>query len=106
MTKLTVVEQAGVLHKPGSRRSCIIQVPDGMVDEQVQAYVPGLYILSSRSYAVDRFGHLALRFKLYLDEIEMDPDTANGPEQPTLFADREIIFGPTFRVRSRRWIGH
>jgi hypothetical protein len=101
-----VVEQAAVLHKPTSRGQCIIQVPDGTVGEAVQAYAPGLYILSDRSYTVDRWGHLALRFKLYLDEIEMNPDTAAGPEQSALFADHELVFGPTFRARSRRWSGH
>ena len=100
-----VVEQAGVLHKPGSHARCVIQVPDGTVGEEMQAYAPGLYILSGRSYTVDRWGHLALRFKIYLDEIEMNPDAAAGPEQSALFEDRDIIFGPTFRVRSRRWSG-
>jgi hypothetical protein len=98
-----VVEQAGVLHKPGGHARCIVQIPDATVGEETKAYAPGLYILSYRSYTVDRWGHLALRFKIYLDEIEMDPDAAGGPEQAALFEDRDIIFGPTFRVRSRRW---
>ena len=98
-----VVEQAGVLHKPGSHARCIIQVPDGTVGEEMQAYAPGLYILSGRSQTLDRWGHLALRFKIYLDDIEMNPDAAAGPEQAALFEDRDIIFGPTLRVRSRRW---
>ena len=84
---------------------CIIEVPDASVGEVVQAYAPGLYILSDRSFTVTQWGHLALRFKLYLDEIEMNPDAAAGPEQSTLFADRDVIFGPTFRARSRRWSG-
>lgn len=102
---LTVIEQHAILHKPGTREECKFQIPDATVNEEPIPYPPGLYSISDRSITINEWQQLRLRYKLFLDEIEMDPDGESGPEQLGLLDERDVSHGPFFRVRSRRWKG-
>lgn len=100
----TIREQWGFLVKPGSREPVRIQVPDEMVGEAVEPYPRGLHTISGRSITVDAWGHLRLRYKMYLDQIQMNPPEPEGP-QPGLFEAASSSTGPGFNVRVRAWKG-
>ena len=71
----TIREQWAFLVKPGSRDRIRIQIPDETVDEDAQPYPRGMLTISARSITVDQWGRLRLRYKMYLDQIEMTAET-------------------------------
>lgn len=98
----TIREQWAFLVKPGSRDRVRIQIPDETVGEQVQPYPRGMHTISSRSIMVDEWGRLRLRYKMYLDQIQMNPSKRETPQ----FGLFEVSgAGPGFRVRVRDWKG-
>lgn len=101
----TIREQWGFLVKPGSRERVRIQIPDETVGEDAQPYARGMHTISGRSITVDQWGRLRLRYKMYLDQIQMDP-----PEPDTLqrglFDAADGSRGPGFNVRVRDWKGY
>lgn len=99
----TIREQWVFLVKPGSRELVRIQIPDETVGERAEPYPPGLHAISGRSITVDQWGHLRLRYKMYLDHIQMNSRETAGP-QFGLFEDRGLA-GPGFNVRQRTWKG-
>ena len=99
----TVREQWAYLVKPGSRDRVRIQIPDETVGEEPRPYPRGLHSISSRSVRVDQWGRVRLRYKIYLDQIEMNP--LGEDAQLGLFDDGSAIDGPGFRVRQREWKG-
>lgn len=101
----TIREQWAFLVKPGSRDRVRIQIPDETVGEQVQPYPRGMHTISSRSILVDEWGRLRLRYKMYLDQIEMNPPNLDTPQFGLFEASKEEGAGPGFRVRVRDWKG-
>jgi len=101
----TIREQWAFLVKPGSRDRVRIQIPDETVGEQVQPYPRGMHTISSRSISVDEWGRLRLRYKMYLDQIEMNPPNLDTPQFGLFEASKEEAAGPGFRVRVRDWKG-
>lgn len=99
----TVREQWAFLVKPGSREAIRIQIPDETVGELAEPYPRGLHSISGRSITVDQWGRLRLRFKMYLDQIQMNPPETANP-QPGLFESGDYA-GPGFSVRQRAWKG-
>lgn len=98
----TIREQAAFLVKPESREPFRMQIPDETVGESVEPYPRGLYSISARSISVDQWGRLRLRFKMYLDQIQMNrPET--GEPQSGLFEGASDSAGPGFNVRERTW---
>ena len=101
----TIREQWGFLVKPGSRERVRIQIPDETVGENAQPYARGMHTISGRSITVDPWGRLRLRYKMYLDQIQMnhpEPDTL----QRGLFDAADGSRGPGFNVRVRGWKGY
>ncbi|MFS8413483.1 hypothetical protein EIQ10_20510 [Xanthomonas campestris pv. campestris] len=101
----TIREQWGFLVKPGSRERVRIQIPDETVGEDAQPYPRGMHTISSRSITVDQWGRLRLRYKMYLDQIQMNslhPDDI----QRGLFDGADVSRGPGFNVRVRDWKGY
>lgn len=101
----TIREQWAFLVKPGSRDRVRIQIPDETVGEQVQPYSRGMHTISSRSITVDEWGHLRLRYKMYLDQIEMNSSEPKGSQRGLFEAFEEREAGPGFKVRVRNWKG-
>jgi len=99
----TVREQWAFLVKPGSREPIRIQIPDETVGELAEPYPRGLHSISGRSITVDQWGRLRLRYKMYLDQIRMNPPETGNP-QLGLF-ETEGNAGPGFSVRQRDWKG-
>ena len=94
-------EQWAFLVKPGSREPVRIQIPDETVGEIAEPYPRGLHSISSRSVTVDQWGRLSLRYKMYLDQIQINPPETGNP-QTGLF-DAGDHAGPGFNVRQRAW---
>lgn len=101
----TIREQWAFLVKPGSRDRVRIQIPDETVGEQAQPYPCGMHTISSRSILVDEWGRLRLRYKMYLDQIQMNPSKLETPQFGLFEASKEEGVGPGFRVRVRDWKG-
>jgi hypothetical protein len=99
----TIREQWAFLVKPGSREPVRIQIPDETVGEVAEPYPRGLHTISERSITVDKWGRLRLRYKMYLDQIEMNPPEPDGPQRG-LFESAGV--GPGFHVRIREWKGY
>lgn len=97
----TIREQSAFLVKPGSREPIRIQIPDETVGELAEPYRRGLHSISSRSITVDRWGRLRLRYKMYLDKIQMNSPKTGNP-QSSLFETGNPN-GPGFNVRQRAW---
>lgn len=100
----TIREQWAYLVKPGSRELVRLQIPDETVGEEALPYPRGLHSISARSVTVGQWGRIRLRYKIYLDQIEMNPQDAEA-EQPGLFDEKSAVDGPGFRVRQRNWKG-
>ncbi|MEG3156847.1 single-stranded DNA-binding protein [Lysobacter zhanggongensis] len=100
----TIREQWAYLVKPGSREPVRLQIPDETVGEKALPYPRGLHAISARSLTVDQWGRLRLRYKIYLDHIEMNPPDTED-KQVGLFDHQSTIGGPGFRVRPRDWKG-
>lgn len=100
----TIREQWAYLVKPGSREPVRLQIPDETVGEEALPYPRGLHSISARSVTVGQWGRVRLRYKIYLDQIEMNPPDATEA-QIGLFEDQNIGDGPGFRVRQRKWKG-
>jgi hypothetical protein len=100
----TIREQWAYLVKPGSRAPVRLQIPDDTVGEEAVPYPRGLHSVSTRSITVGQWGHIRLRHKVYLDQIEMSPPDAHDM-QIGLFEGPNIVDGPGFRVRQRDWKG-
>lgn len=99
----TIREQSAFLVKPGSCVPIRIQIPDETVGEIAEPYLCGLHSISERSFKVDQWGRVSLRYKTYLDQIQMNqPDT--GQPQLNLFEAGQPL-GPGFNVRRRAWKG-
>jgi hypothetical protein len=101
----TIREQWGFLVKPGSRERVRIQIPDETVGEDAKPYPRGMHTISSRSIAVDQWGRLRLRHKMYLDQIQMSPPGPDVPQR-SLFDATDESRGPGFNVRMRNWKGY
>lgn len=101
----TIREQWAFLVKPGSRERMRIQIPDETVGEDAQPYPRGMHMLSGRSITVDQWGRMRLRYKTYLDQIQMNPPEPDVP-QLGLFEATDVSAGPGFNVRARDWKGH
>ncbi|ASK96778.1 hypothetical protein KWH01_21525 [Xanthomonas campestris pv. merremiae] len=101
----TIREQWAFLVKPGSRDRVRIQIPDETVGEQVQPYSRGMHTISSRSITVDERGRLRLRYKMYLDQIQMNSSKLEGAQRGLFEAAEEREAGPGFKVRVRSWKG-
>ncbi len=101
----TIREQWGFLVKPGSRERMRIQIPDETVGEDALPYPRGIHAISGRSITVDKWGRLRLRYKMYLDQIQMNPPEPDGPQRG-LFDAADGSRGPGFNVRVRDWKGH
>lgn len=99
----TIREQEAFLVKPGSREPLRIQIPDETVGEDAEPYPLGLHTISSRSITLDQWGRLRLRYKTYLDQIQMNRPEAENP-QASLFESGDSA-GPGFNVRQRAWKG-
>lgn len=69
----TIREQWAFLVKPGSRERVRIQIPDETVGEEAQPYARGMHTISGRSITIDQWVRLRLRYKMYLDQIQMNP---------------------------------
>ena len=100
----TIREQWAFLVKPGSRDPVRIQIPDETVGEEAQPYARGMHTISGRSITVDQWGRLRLRYKMYLDQIQMNPPEPRGPQRG-LFERVDGSEGPGFNVRVRDWKG-
>lgn len=100
----TIREQWAFLVKPGSRNRVRIQIPDATVGEDAQPYSRGMHTISGRSITVDQWGRLRLRYKMYLDQIQMNP-TEPRAAQRGLFEAVDGSEGPGFNVRVRDWKG-
>lgn len=99
----TIREQWAFLVKPGSREPIRMQIPDETVGELPEPYPRGLHSISGRSITVDQWGRLRLRYKMYLDQIQMNsPDS--GTSQLGLF-EAGGDAGPGFSLRQRDWKG-
>lgn len=57
-----------------------IQIPDETVGEEVQPYPHGMHTVSARSLMIDERGRLRLRYKMYLDQIQMNPSKLDLPQ--------------------------
>lgn len=101
----TIREQWAFLVKPGSRDRVRIQIPDETVGEDAQPYPRGMHTISGRSITVDQWGRLRLRYKMYLDQLQMNPPT-NQSAQRGLFEAADGSEGPGFNVRARDWKGY
>lgn len=101
----TIREQWGFLVKPGSRERVRIQIPDETVGEDSQPYARGMHTISGRSITVDQWGRLRLRYKMYLDQIQMNPPKPDNIQR-SLFDDADGTRGPGFNVRVRDWKGY
>lgn len=101
----TIWEQWVFLVKPGYRERVRIQIPDETVGEDAQPYPRGMHTISGRSITVDQWGQLRLRYKMYLDQIQMNPPEPDGP-QCGLFDATDGSRGPGFNVRMRDWKGY
>jgi hypothetical protein len=99
----TIREQWAFLVKPGSREPIRLQIPDETVGELAEPYPRGLHSISGRSITVDQWGRLRLRYKMYLDQIQMNPPES-GTQQLGLFEACGHA-GPGFNVRQRAWKG-
>lgn len=102
---LTVLQQPALLIKRGSCEPVRIQIPDATVGESAEAYPRGLHTIAPRSFTVGPWGNLRLRFKLYLDQIEMNPPADNSPQRG-LFERTSDPSRYGFSVRQREWKGH
>ena len=91
------------LVKPGSRDRIRIQIPDETVGEDAQRYPRGMHTISARSITVDQWGRLRLRYKIYLDQIEMNPPKPQAAQRDLFEAAAGE--GPGFLVRVRNWKG-
>ncbi|WP_162823707.1 single-stranded DNA-binding protein [Lysobacter sp. TY2-98] len=100
----TIREQWAFLVKPGSRGRVRIQIPDETVGEDAVPYPRGMHAISGRSITVDGWGRLRLRYKMYLDQIQMNPPQPEGPQRGLFDADNGSE-GPGFNVRVRDWKG-
>lgn len=100
----TIREQWAVLVKPGSRDRVRIQIPDETVEEDAQPYPRGMHTISARSITVDQWGRLRLRYKMYLDQIQMNPPEPQAAQRG-LFEAGDGSEGPGFNVRVRDWKG-
>ena len=100
----TIREQWAFLVKPGSRDPVRIQIPDETVGEEAQPYARGMHTISGRSITIDQWGRLRLRYKMYLDQIQMNPPERGGPQRG-LFEAADESEGPGFNVRARDWKG-
>lgn len=100
----TIREQWAFLVKPGSRERVRIQIPDETVGEEAQPYARGMHTISGRSITIDQWGRLRLRYKMYLDQIQMNP-LESRVAQPGLFEADDGSEGPGFNVRVRNWKG-
>jgi hypothetical protein len=98
-------EQWGFLVKPGSRERVRIQIPDETVGEEAKPYPRGMHTISSRSIAVDQWGRLRLRHKMYLDQIQMNSPEPDVPQR-SLWVATDESRGPGFNVRVRKWKGY
>ncbi len=101
----TIREQWGFLVKPGSRERVRIQIPDETVGEDAQPYPRGMHTISGRSITVDQWGRLRLRYKMYLDQIQMNHQEPDG-RQRGLFDTADESSGPGFNVLVRDWKGY
>jgi len=101
----TIREQGAFLVKPGSRDPVRIQIPDDTVGEEVQPYPRGMHTVSARSLMVDEWGRLRLRYKMYLDQIQMNPSKLELPQGALFEASEDGGAGPGFRVQMRDWKG-
>lgn len=101
----TIREQWAYLVKPGARERVRIQIPDETVGEDAQPYPRGMHTISGRSITVDQWGRLRLRYKMYLDQIQMNPPEPDGPQRG-LFDAADGRRGPGFNVRARDWKGY
>ncbi len=101
----TIREQGAFLVKPGSRDPVRIQIPDETVGEHVQPYPRGMHTVSTRSLMIDEWGRLRLRYKMYLDQIQMNPSKLELPQGALFEASEDEVAGPGFRVRMRDWKG-
>jgi hypothetical protein len=81
---------------PGSREPIRIQIPDESVGELAEPYQRGLHSIPGRSITVDQWGRLRMHYKMYLDQIQMNPPETGNP-QLGLFESG----GPGFSVRVR-----
>ena len=100
----TIREQWAFLVKPGSRDRVRIQIPDETVGEDPQPYPRGMHTISGRSITVDQWGRLRLRYKMYLDQIQMNPPDPQAAQRG-LFEAADGSEGPGFNVRVRDWKG-
>lgn len=100
----TIREQWAFLVKPGSRDRVRIQIPDETVGEDAQPYSRGMHTISGRSITVDQWGRLRLRYKMYLDQIQMNPPELQAAQRG-LFEAADGSEGPGFNVRVRDWKG-
>lgn len=100
----TIREQWAFLVKPGSRERVRIQIPDETVGEDAQPYPRGMHTISERSITIDEWGRLRLRYKMYLDQIRMNPPEPDGPQRG-LFDAAGVSSGPGFYVKEREWKG-
>lgn len=82
-----------------------IQIPDETVGEHVQPYARGMHTVSTRSLMIDEWGRLRLRYKMYLDQIQMNPSKIELPQGALFEASEDEVAGPGFRVRMRDWKG-
>lgn len=101
----TIREQWAFLVKPGSCEPVRIQIPDETVGAVAEPYPRGLHTMSARSITVDQWGRLRLRYKMYLDQIEMNRPEPNAPQRG-LFEAADEGTGPGFHVRGREWKGY
>lgn len=100
----TIREQWAFLVKPGSRDRVRIQIPDETVGEDAHPYPRGMHTISGRSITVDQWGRLRLRYKMYLDQIQMNPPEPQAAQRG-LFETADGSEGPGFNVRVRNWKG-
>src|SRR5690606_13464740 len=98
-------EQWAFLVKPDSHERVRIEIPDETVGEVAEPYPLGLHTMSARSITVDQWGRLRLRYKMYLDQIEMNRPDPDGPQRG-LFEATDAQTGPGFHVRGREWTGN
>ena len=104
-SSLTVLDQQALLIKPGSCEPVRIQIPDATVGESAEPYPLGLHTIALRSFTVGQWGNLRLRYKLYLDQIQMNPAAAESIQRG-LFEASTDRSQPGFHVRERDWKGY
>ena len=95
-----------VLHsRLGSRERVRIQIPDATVDEDAQLYPRGIGTISGRIITVDQWGRLRLRYRMNLDQIQINLPEPDGLQSGVLDAANGSR-GPGFNVRVRNWKGY